>query len=262
MEMSIVNELNFMSRMKETTPCLCGIMYGIKQFDERNYITAIAFPLANTTLIDLPSWYPTVHSGNYRDHMWPAASQIFTALKYIHERDMIHYDIKPANIFVFLDGQYSNNVPLLKFVIGDYGLCEDVRSPVLPENVVTRAYRNPELLQRRLEHKTWADIHAACQTLYEFLTRFSSLNFSTDMEIFRELKRQYAFIDQSVGCPFSTFLSYGFKTPTATAREMLDRLALLKQPVYPIYQQRALKVPRRPTGETFMDMFLSSTEGI
>lgn len=44
---------------------------------------------------------------------WPSTLKVLDAVEYIHNRGMIHRDLKPTNIFFSLDGSVK---------VGDFGL--------------------------------------------------------------------------------------------------------------------------------------------
>lgn len=54
--------------------------------------------------------------------LWRMTAQLASAVAYIHSKDIVHYDIKPAN--VFLDESYN-------IKLGDFELATHVRDPVM-----------------------------------------------------------------------------------------------------------------------------------
>jgi len=97
------------------------------------------------------------------------ASDVISALYYIHKHNVVHLDVKPANILVT-----SNDVCKL----GDFGCCKVLPdsgqgSPTTPTNSYltgTLAYRSPELLKG--EYPTCAaDIYSYGICLWQMLRR-------------------------------------------------------------------------------------------
>jgi mitogen-activated protein kinase 1/3 len=66
--------------------------------------------------------------------------QLLSAVKFIHDADVVHRDIKPSNILISEDGHVK---------LCDFGLSRECCSPIRRNsttNVVTKPYRAPELL--------------------------------------------------------------------------------------------------------------------
>lgn len=86
--------------------------------------------------------------------------QLFKALAYLHERDILQRDLKPSNILV-TDGQLK---------LTDFGLaaCEAHYSPAVTTLQGTPAYLAPELLMGEPPTKA-ADLYAAGMIAYELL---------------------------------------------------------------------------------------------
>lgn len=85
--------------------------------------------------------------------------QLLDATKYIHQRKVLHNDIKPENIFMFLDG----NIKLIDFGIathiGEEG--DKINASIL--------YTAPEVL-RSGRYTVQSDIYATGVLIYELLT--------------------------------------------------------------------------------------------
>lgn len=86
--------------------------------------------------------------------------QLFTALDYIHERDILQRDLKPGNVLV-VDGQVK---------LTDFGLaaCQAFVSPAVTNLQGTAAYMSPELLKGEPPTKA-ADLYAGGVIAYELL---------------------------------------------------------------------------------------------
>lgn len=93
------------------------------------------------------------------------AAQICGAVAYLHEHQVVHYDLKPANVMLCPD----DTIRLI-----DLGLAHAAASGRLslgsaPLAVGTSAYVSPEQIKRRRGQRS-ADIYALGATLYEMLT--------------------------------------------------------------------------------------------
>ncbi|CAE6482869.1 unnamed protein product [Rhizoctonia solani] len=95
--------------------------------------------------------------------VWKIASDLSHGLAYIHHRGVIHLDLKPANMFVTIEGRIR---------IGDFGMAS--RWPRIPseadssdgfEREGDRDYMAPEILQGRYDFK--ADVFSLGMTLLE-----------------------------------------------------------------------------------------------
>lgn len=78
--------------------------------------------------------------------------QMFTGLKYLHERKIIHRDIKSGNILLNNNGEVK---------IADFGLARQFHSPqnmFYTNKVVTLWYRAPELLLGSVNYNAQIDI--------------------------------------------------------------------------------------------------------
>ncbi|TNJ26944.1 Kinase, NEK [Giardia muris] len=80
----------------------------------------------------------TYHKLPYTDvEVWHFLRDISAGLKYLHQKKLIHRDVKPDNIFILSDGLY---------VLGDFGLvCPESGTSMAHSNVGVPMYRAPEL---------------------------------------------------------------------------------------------------------------------
>ena len=108
--------------------------------------------------------------GEERDELLRFFLQACRGVAALHERSLVHFDIKPANIF--LKGSVAR--------VGDYGLSKLVTHSrgSLSMGRGTPYYMAPEMLQRRGDHRS--DIYSLGIVLYELLC--SSVPFRGDSE--------------------------------------------------------------------------------
>lgn len=91
--------------------------------------------------------------------------ELFSALKYMHTRNICHRDIKPGNMLIYIE----NGVPSLK--ITDFGFaCNFSKTSPRSPNVNTAEYRAPEIVCRKRDYKKNSDIWSAGCLLYELAT--------------------------------------------------------------------------------------------
>ena len=98
-------------------------------------------------------------------------SQICAGLDYIHQRRLLHRDLKPGNIFL-LPAQAHQKTPQIKII--DFGIARpiDEESPITRSNTTlgTPLYMAPEQAQgqQQIDHRT--DLYALAVMLFEALT--------------------------------------------------------------------------------------------
>jgi serine/threonine protein kinase len=93
------------------------------------------------------------------------ATQILDALEYAHQRNVVHRDVKPANMLVHADG---------RLMLSDFGLAKILDGsglPAAPRNrpdAGTPEYMAPEQIEGRTDSR--ADVYAVGVVLYLLLT--------------------------------------------------------------------------------------------
>lgn len=98
------------------------------------------------------------------EHTLKIAIEIFSALKYMHGRNVCHRDIKPGNVLIYM----NNGVPTAQLT--DFGFaCHLTKASARSKNVNTAWYRAPEVLWG-LNYKNNSDIWSAGCTIYEIAT--------------------------------------------------------------------------------------------
>ncbi|MGB3967405.1 MAG: serine/threonine-protein kinase, partial [Planctomycetota bacterium] len=102
----------------------------------------------------------TVPVGEGKDELLRWLLQAARGLAALHERSLVHFDVKPAN--VFLKGAVAR--------LGDYGLSKLITHSrgSLSMGRGTPYYMAPEMLQRRGDHRS--DVYSLGVMLYEVLT--------------------------------------------------------------------------------------------
>lgn len=96
-------------------------------------------------------------------HAWPIIEDAGAALGYAHDHNVIHSDLKPANIFVTISGRTK---------LLDFGVARASRGPLLHKGsgplVLTPAYASCEMLEGR-EADPRDDIYSFACVIYEML---------------------------------------------------------------------------------------------
>jgi len=96
-------------------------------------------------------------------HAWPIIEDVGAALGYAHDHNVIHSDLKPANIFLTTSG---------KTKLLDFGIARVSRGPLLHQRsgplALTPAYASCEMLQGK-EADARDDIYSFACVIYEML---------------------------------------------------------------------------------------------
>lgn len=91
------------------------------------------------------------------DYLWRRyAQQLVSALQYLHQNNILHLDIKPANVLVTRDQQCK---------VIDFGCAQTTSEPIRSSQQGTAAYRAPELF-RGQRPTTKADVYSLAITLW------------------------------------------------------------------------------------------------
>lgn len=93
--------------------------------------------------------------------VWKILIEILSGLKFIHLKNFLHLDLKPANIFITFEGALK---------IGDFGLC--TKLPILEKDFDIEGDRNyiaPELLNDKI-YTPFADIFSVGLIILEIAT--------------------------------------------------------------------------------------------
>jgi serine/threonine-protein kinase len=106
-------------------------------------------------------------------------NEVLGALSYVHDRNLIHLDIKPSNIML----STNNSVKLV-----DFGISQDKKSTVSEKPIGSPAYMSPEQVEGD-DVDFQSDIYSTGVAMYELLT--GSLPFQsseTREELFQAIK--------------------------------------------------------------------------
>ena len=117
-----------------------------------------------------------VPTGEAKDELLRIFLQCCRGAAALHDRSLVHFDIKPAN--VFLKGSVAR--------LGDYGLSKLVTQSrgSLSMGRGTPYYMAPELLQRRGDHRS--DVYSLGVVLYEILCGALPFRGDSEWEVLRQ----------------------------------------------------------------------------
>ena len=117
-----------------------------------------------------------VPTGEAKDELLRIFLQCCRGAAALHDRSLVHFDIKPANVFV--KGSVAR--------LGDYGLSKLVTQSrgSLSMGRGTPYYMAPELLQRRGDHRS--DVYSLGVVLYEILCGALPFRGDSEWEVLRQ----------------------------------------------------------------------------
>ena len=155
------------------TPNIMNVLAQLHNPDSRQ--TALLLELADESLYrflhrkaDVAFVAPTAHG------RVAAVMQIFRGMAHIHHCDVLHCDIKPANILMRLASGDGARMEGSRIMIADFGLaCTKVearKGDMRADMVTTFAYRAVELIQKgekRVKFGAEIDVWSACATAYD-----------------------------------------------------------------------------------------------
>ena len=92
--------------------------------------------------------------------------QALSALSYVHQRGIIHFDVKPENLLVISDGKDDDQFPLLKLT--DFGFSAGPETTLESPLRGTLEYTAPELLQHEA-YDNRVDLYSLGATVYHLI---------------------------------------------------------------------------------------------
>jgi serine/threonine protein kinase/tetratricopeptide (TPR) repeat protein len=159
-------------------------------------------------------------------HARPIIEDAGAALGYAHDHNVIHSDLKPANIFVTTSG---------KTKLLDFGIARISRGPLLHERsgplALTPAYASCEMLEGR-EADPRDDVYSLACVIYEMLCGRRPFGELTALEA-RETDTQappLEVLSQGQNAALSRALAFGREARTASVEKLLEGLVANQQP--------------------------------
>ena len=151
-EIVAIKKINKIKLEKKKRKNILSEAYLLKKLKNKNIISLKSFFFENSNLYiitefaekgDLQKYIKTQKKKNPKNlcekKIWQFAHQIFSAITYIHNNNIIHRDIKPSNIFIT-----KNNI--LK--IGDFGVSKFYnKNQKNQTRVGTPLFLSPEIVQ-------------------------------------------------------------------------------------------------------------------
>ena len=177
----------------------------------------------------LRDWMPPGRppSDEEKEPLMRAFLQAARGLQALHDRSLVHFDVKPAN--VFLKGGVAR--------LGDYGLSKLVTHSrgSLSMGRGTPYYMAPEMLQRKGDHRS--DIYSLGVMLYELLTGAVPFTGDSEWEVLRQHETAAPVLPDHLSRREREVLSRCLaKEPAArfgTVHELLDALQTGSSPAAP-----------------------------
>jgi serine/threonine-protein kinase len=158
-------------------------------------------------------------------HAWPIIEDVAAALGYAHDHNVIHSDLKPANIFL----THSGKTKLL-----DFGIARVTRRPLLHQRsrplALTPAYASCEMLEGE-DADPRDDIYSFACVIYEMLCGKRVFGELTALEA-REAGAQVpplGVLSREQNAALARALAFDRKERTASVEELLAGLAASSQ---------------------------------
>lgn len=113
----------------------------------------------NTNGRDLKWFLSSFRKPLDQELLYKVIMPILSALNFLHDSQLLHLDIKPANILLQPDG---------KSLLLDFGASRSMKKSerAKQRQVLTHGFASPELYDKRCVLGPWTDIYAVAATLY------------------------------------------------------------------------------------------------
>jgi TolB-like protein len=159
-------------------------------------------------------------------HAWPIIEDVGAALGNAHDRNVIHSDLKPANVFVTTSGRTK---------LLDFGIARASRGPLLRRRpgllALTPAYASCEMLEGK-EADRRDDIYSFACVIYEMLSGerpFGALNALDAREAGAE-PAPLGVLSRGQNAALAKALAFDRKARTGSVEELLATLAADQKP--------------------------------
>lgn len=165
-------------------------------------------------------------------------NQVGTALEYIHQKEILHRDVKPNNIVLRQNQQEA--------VLIDFGLARefDLNQTGSMTNAMTEGYAPIEQYQRQGKFGAYTDVYALAATLYTLLTGEDPLpsRFRVTGIALPSAKQRNPVISDRVNDAIIKGMELEPQDRTQTVREWLE-LVMPSEVKSPINQSKNSKIP-------------------
>jgi calcium-dependent protein kinase len=175
-EKEIINEINILKTMDHPNIVKIFEFYS----NEKNYSIIMEYCKEGKLLTEIRNLAP--FNEKYTAYVM---YQLFSAINYCHNMNIIHRDIKPENILIVSKNK-RNNFPNVK--IGDFGMSKVIQKNVLENKIVGSIYYvAPEVIQQKYNQK--CDIWSCGVIMYVLLTKKPPFGGDTSEEIIEKIKK-------------------------------------------------------------------------
>ncbi|SAM00944.1 hypothetical protein [Absidia glauca] len=198
---SLVEEIGILMSL-EVHPCVIKIE---SVFNEPRYINLVLEYVSGGDLFDLVIKKGQLCESDTRFIFF----QLFAGIKFLHERQIAHCDLKPENVLVV-------DVDTLRVKITDFGLAKTVSSqnPALHDQCGTLAYVAPEVLDPGKNFSKSCDLWSLGVMLYVCLGGVLPFSEETNLSAMKEkiLNGKYSYDDEC------------WRPVSDQAKDLMDRL--------------------------------------